>query len=100
MAYKRVTVQDIADACSLSRNTVSRVFNDRGAVPEETRAKVTDIWGVGEDDEMQGVWRPTGQDGLWVMGGNMFLARQNARPLALQIVAAESTAATPAGAPS
>lgn len=59
---------------------------------EETRAKVTDIWGVGADDEMRGVWRPTGQDGLWVMGGNMFLARQNARPLALQIVAAEDAA--------
>ncbi|MGJ0184136.1 flavin-containing monooxygenase [Corynebacterium glyciniphilum] len=56
---------------------------------EEVRGKVTDIWGVGEDDEMRGVWRPTGQEGLWVMGGNMFLARQNARPLALQIVAAE-----------
>lgn len=40
MAYKRVTMQDIADACGLSRNTVSKIFNDRGAVPEETRAKV------------------------------------------------------------
>lgn len=58
----------------------------------EVRAKVTDIWGVGDDDEMRGVWRPTGQEGLWVMGGNMFMARQNARPLALQIVAAEDRA--------
>jgi len=30
-------MQDIADACGLSRNTVSKVFNDRGAVPEATR---------------------------------------------------------------
>ncbi len=40
MPFKRVTVQDIADACGLSRNTVSKVFNDRGAVPETTRQAV------------------------------------------------------------
>lgn len=35
-------MQDIAQACGLSRNTVSKVFNDRGAVPEETRRLVLD----------------------------------------------------------
>ena len=40
MALKRVTIQDIADACGLSRNTVSKVFNNRGAVPESTRKLV------------------------------------------------------------
>lgn len=37
MAVKRVTMQEIAEACSLSRNTVSKVFNGRGTVPEVTR---------------------------------------------------------------
>lgn len=37
---KRVTMQDIADACGLSRNTVSKIFNGRGAVPEATRELV------------------------------------------------------------
>ena len=37
MAHRRVTIQDIADACGLSRNTVSKVFNNRGAVPETTK---------------------------------------------------------------
>ena len=37
MPTKRVTMQDIADACGLSRNTVSKVFNGRGAVPQGTR---------------------------------------------------------------
>lgn len=37
MAQKRVTVQQIAEACALSRNTVSKVFNQRGSVPESTR---------------------------------------------------------------
>lgn len=37
MTNKRVTMQDIADACGLSRNTVSKVFNGRGAVPQATK---------------------------------------------------------------
>lgn len=37
---KRVTMQDIADACGLSRNTVSKIFNGRGAVPDATREYV------------------------------------------------------------
>ncbi len=40
MAVKRITMQDIADACGLSRNTVSKIFNNRGAVPAETRKLV------------------------------------------------------------
>jgi len=40
MALKRITMQQLADACGLSRNTVSKVFNDRGAVPEATRQTV------------------------------------------------------------
>ena len=40
MALKRVTMQQIADACGLSRNTVSKVFNNRGSVPEATKKLV------------------------------------------------------------
>ena len=40
MPNKRVTMQDIADACGLSRNTVSKVFNSRGTVPPATRAMI------------------------------------------------------------
>ncbi len=40
MALQRVTMQDIADSCGLSRNTVSKIFNGRGAVPEATRRMV------------------------------------------------------------
>ena len=40
MALRRITIQDIADACGLSRNTVSKVFNGRGTVQETTRQTV------------------------------------------------------------
>jgi cation diffusion facilitator CzcD-associated flavoprotein CzcO len=81
---------DEADAVILATGygNVREVIGD--LFGPQVRERVTDIWGVGEDDEMRGVWRPTGQDGLWVMGGNMFLARQNARTLALQLVAREN----------
>lgn len=42
MAVHRVTMQDIADACGLSRNTVSKIFNQRGSVPQATRQMVLD----------------------------------------------------------
>ena len=42
MALKRITMQEIADACGLSRNTVSKIFNMRGSVPEATRKLVLD----------------------------------------------------------
>lgn len=34
---KRVTMQAIAEACGLSRNTVSKIFNGRGGVPDSTK---------------------------------------------------------------
>lgn len=37
---KRVTMQEIADACGLSRNTVSKIFNNRAGVPDATRELV------------------------------------------------------------
>ncbi len=40
MALRRITMQDIADACGLSRNTVSKIFNGRGTVPDVTRRMV------------------------------------------------------------
>lgn len=40
MAHKRITMQQLADACGLSRNTVSKIFNDHGSVPESTRQTV------------------------------------------------------------
>ena len=40
MAIKRITMQELADACGLSRNTVSKVFNERGTVSDATKQLV------------------------------------------------------------
>lgn len=42
MALRRVTIQDIADECGVSRNTVSKIFNGRGTVSPATRQMVLD----------------------------------------------------------
>ncbi len=40
MAKEKVTIQQIADALGISRNTASKALNDSGGIPEETRARV------------------------------------------------------------
>lgn len=40
MARDKVTIQDIADALGISRNTASKALNGTGGIPEETRNKV------------------------------------------------------------
>ena len=40
MTLRRMTIQNLADACNLSRNTVSKILNGRGSVPETTRQAV------------------------------------------------------------
>jgi hypothetical protein len=36
---------------------------------EEIAAKIPRIWGLDEEGELNAVWRPTGQEGLWITMG-------------------------------
>ena len=56
MPLRRITVQDVADACGLSRNTVSKVFNNRGMVQEATRQLVM------KKARELGYFQPLGED--------------------------------------
>jgi LacI family transcriptional regulator len=40
MAKEKITIQDIADALGISRNTASKALNGSNNIPEETRNKV------------------------------------------------------------
>ncbi|KQY94366.1 LacI family transcriptional regulator [Paenibacillus sp. Root52] len=40
MTKEKVTIQDIADALGISRNTASKALNDSGNIPEETKNRV------------------------------------------------------------
>ena len=72
MAIKRITMQDIADACGLSRNTVSKIFNERGEVPEATRNMVL------EKARQLGYYQlPAKEEPAVVYGGTIAVLTQN-----------------------
>lgn len=49
--------------------------------------KIGRVWGFDEDGVMHNMWRRTGQQGVWLMGGALTEARTYSRYLALEIVA-------------
>lgn len=51
--------------------------------------KVGPIWGISPDGELNNMYRPTPQDGLWFMGSGLSQARIYSRFIALQIKARE-----------
>jgi len=53
----------------------------------EIAAKIGAVWGLDGAGELRRVWRPTGQQGLWIFAGGLNLARYHSRHLALQIQA-------------
>ncbi|PUU80251.1 hypothetical protein B9Z19DRAFT_1079810 [Tuber borchii] len=65
------------------RSTVRKIFGDGMA------SALKPVWGFDEEGELRGMWRRSGQDGFWFMGGNFALARYYSRLLALQIKALE-----------
>jgi hypothetical protein len=65
--------------CSVTR----KIFGD------EVADKVGGVWGMDEEGELRVMWRPSGQQGLWFVGGNLALSRYYSRLVALQIKAAE-----------
>lgn len=65
------------------RSEARTIFGD------ELADQVGDIWGFDEEGEMRTIWRKSGHDGFWFMGGNLALCRYYSRLLALQIKAQE-----------
>jgi putative flavoprotein involved in K+ transport len=61
----------------------------RRLLGDEMADKIGPVWGVAEDGEMNNMYRPTAQKGLWFMGGGLAQCRIYAKPLALQIKAHE-----------
>jgi putative flavoprotein involved in K+ transport len=68
------------------RETARELFGD--GVADRCRP----VWGLDREGELSGVWRRSGFDGLWFMGGNLSLARAFSKALALQIRAIEDGA--------
>jgi putative flavoprotein involved in K+ transport len=54
---------------------------------DEVADRVGPIWGLDQEGEVRGMWRPTGQRGFWLMGGSLQQCRPYSKYLALQIKA-------------
>jgi putative flavoprotein involved in K+ transport len=68
-------------------------LGQKEAVRRIAGEKITDrigaVWGFDEEGELAGMWRPTGQPGLWFFGGGLAQCRIFSKVLALQIKARE-----------
>jgi putative flavoprotein involved in K+ transport len=51
--------------------------------------RIGEVWGFDAEGELQGMWRPTGQPGLWFLAGGLAQCRIFSKTLALQIKAHE-----------
>ncbi len=61
----------------------------RRALGEEMVERIGPVWGIGEDGELNNMFRRTPQEGLWFIAGGLAQCRINSKYLALQIKATE-----------
>lgn len=78
----------LATGYSNMRETARRLFGS------EVADKLPLVLGVGEDGEIGGLYRRTGQDGFWYMGGPLAWVRIYSKHLALQIAADQAGIST------
>lgn len=71
----------LATGYSNMRETARRLFGS------EVADKLPLVLGIGDDGEIGGLYRRTGQDGFWYMGGPLAWVRIYSKHLALQIAA-------------
>jgi cation diffusion facilitator CzcD-associated flavoprotein CzcO len=65
------------------KESVRRILGDR------ITDRIGPVWGFDEEGELAGMWRPTGQPGLWFLAGGLAQCRIFSKVLALQIKARE-----------
>jgi len=65
------------------KEAVRRVLGDA------TTDRIGPVWGFDAEGELAGMWRPTGQPGLWFLAGGLAQCRIFSKVLALQIKARE-----------
>ena len=61
----------------------------RPLLGDELTDRIGPVWGFDEEGELKGMWRPTGQPGVWFLAGGLAQCRIYSKVLALQIKARE-----------
>ncbi|WP_135466435.1 flavin-containing monooxygenase [Crenalkalicoccus roseus] len=78
-----------ADLIVLATGYEGQLAAARRILGEAVAERVGKVWGFDEEGELHGMWRPTGQPGLWFHGGGLAQCRIFSKVLALQIKARE-----------
>ncbi|MBL6078235.1 NAD(P)/FAD-dependent oxidoreductase [Belnapia sp. T18] len=78
-----------ADLIVLATGYEGQAESARRILGEAVGARIGRVWGFDEEGELHGMWRPTGQPGLWFHAGGLAQCRIFSKVLALQIKARE-----------
>jgi putative flavoprotein involved in K+ transport len=78
-----------ADLIVLATGYEGQAEAARRILGEAVGARIGHVWGFDEEGELHGMWRPTGQPGLWFHAGGLAQCRIFSKVLALQIKARE-----------
>ena len=78
-----------ADVLVLATGYYPQVELVRRALGDDMAKKIGPVWGLGEDGELNNMFKRTPQQGLWFIAGGLPHVRINSKYLALQIKAME-----------
>lgn len=73
------------DLVVLATGYTTMLDTARKVLGNEAADRCKKVWGLDENGEISGIWRPSGHPGLWFMGGPLYLGRFYSRFLALQL---------------
>ena len=78
-----------ADVVVLATGYKNMRESARELLGDEVADRCSPVWGLDDEGEIRTMWRRSGHEGLWFMGGNLHQARHYSKFLALQIKAIE-----------
>jgi cation diffusion facilitator CzcD-associated flavoprotein CzcO len=78
-----------ADLIVLATGYEGQAAAARRLLGDAVGERIGRVWGFDEEGELHGMWRPTGQKGLWFHAGGLAQCRIFSKVLALQIKARE-----------
>jgi putative flavoprotein involved in K+ transport len=78
-----------ADLIVLATGYEGQAASARRILGDAVGDRIGPVWGFDAEGELQGMWRPTGQPGLWFHAGGLAQCRIFSKVLALQIKARE-----------
>ncbi|HEY8290395.1 MAG TPA: NAD(P)/FAD-dependent oxidoreductase, partial [Acetobacteraceae bacterium] len=78
-----------ADLVVLATGYEGQAAAARRILGDAVGERIGPVWGFDEEGELHGMWRPTGQKGLWFHAGGLAQCRIFSKLLALQIKARE-----------